>query len=368
MNAFNVWFTNFQKTFNANAKSWGFSASDIKTVNQFFKNWQGSYNAWNYYNTFNKAYTQFQNHEFSFYQNFIMGFMNQIAKNKNFSGDWQYWFGTTATNIKAKTTAKKTTKKSMTAKATTSNTTKPAAKTTTKKSTRTSPRAKKTTSTKPVAKTTTKVIKKSTTTKPIAKSTVKAVKNVTTTSKATKRTAAAKKSVATKPMVAKATATKSVKKPITKKTAVKATAKPIAKSTKTVKATKAYKPKKSVKTVKSVTKAPVKTMKPAIDNTTSIHTPFVWFTSGKNGVNVYVGSNKNSSFKLPTGTKGAYVEYKNGGNTWKKLTQGAKFPFVHSYTGNSKVYYRACWINANGKKGAWSKPISLSSSTPKAAA
>ena len=71
---------------------------------------------------------------------------------------------------------------------------------------------------------------------------------------------------------------------------------------------------------------------------------------------------------LITGAKGAYIEFKNGGKRWQKLTQGASFPFIHNYTGNGKLFYRACWINTNGKKGSWSKPISYTVSAPKAAA
>jgi len=94
----------------------------------------------------------------------------------------------------------------------------------------------------------------------------------------------------------------------------------------------------------------------------------MWFSSGKSGVNVYVGSTKNGNFNLPTGTKGAYVEVKNTGKRWTKLTQGASFPFVHNYNGNGKLFYRACWINSSGKKGSFSSPISFTQNATKAAA
>lgn len=346
-NAFNTWFTSFHKAFNSNAKNYGFSANDIKAFNQWFKNWQSTYNTWNGFNNFSKTFNQFQNFEFGFFQAMVNGYMSQIAKNKNFNGNWNTWFGTPAsTTTTKKATAKKSAAKKVTAK-----------KSTAKKSTRTSPRAKSTT----------KVVAKSTS-KPIAKTTVKA-------SKPAKKTTA-KKSVAKKSTAIKAT------KPAVKKTIAKKVSKPVAKKSTTIRASKPA-IKKSARTMSRSTSTKTTAVKAKVSkkgskkpiaksSTGANNSPFVWFTNGKSGVNVYVGSSKNGNFSLPNGTKAAYVEFKNGGNKWQKLTQGSNFPFVHSYNGNGRIYYRACWINSNGKKGSFSKPVSMTNSSkataPKAAA
>jgi hypothetical protein len=95
---FNIWFTNFQQTFAANYRDFGFTSNDVKIVNGFFKNWQNSLVAWDNFNEFVKVYTKFHNQEFTTYQNFIETIFNQIIVNPNFNGNAQEWFGPTAPN------------------------------------------------------------------------------------------------------------------------------------------------------------------------------------------------------------------------------------------------------------------------------
>lgn len=325
-NAFNVWFTSFHKAFNSNAKKYGFSANDIKMFNQFYKNWQNSFNSYNGYNAFNKAMGSFFTNEFAGYQNFVQGFIGQISGNKNFNGNWNAFFGTTTSVSTSKTTTKKSTAKKATAKKST------ATKTTVKKATTKKVAAKKPTTVKPAVKSTTSTTAtKTTRTSPRAKTTTK---------------------------VSKPTVKKTVAKQTTKRTTTKAVAPKAVKSVNKTTTTRT-----SVRATKPTTKRTVAKKTVATTN----NTPFVWFSSAKNGVNVYVGGSKNGNFSLPTGTKAAYVEFKNGNGCWTKLTQGSNFPFVHNFTGNGKYSYRACWINNNGKKGSWSKPISNQNSVKAAA-
>gem|GEM_PF-2849354 len=347
-NAFNAWFTNFQKAFNTNAKKYGFSTTEVKAFNQFYKNWQNSYSAWNSFNAFSKTVNTFHANEFMGCQTFVQSFISTIQSNKSFNGNWNSFFGT-STTVKKSTVKKSTAKKATAKKVATTSTSTPikAVSTTTKKTTRTSPRAK-----------TTRVTPKATVKKVVSKTTkrVSAAKKATATKTVrpttAKRTSVRAKSTTTKPIAKKTT----IKKTVAKKTTIK---KPIASKTTATKRT----PVRSTKS--TVNKNVVAKSSPP---TISSNAPFMWFSSGKSGVNVYVGSTKNGNFNLPTGTKGAYVEVKNTGKRWTKLTQGASFPFVHNYNGNGKLFYRACWINSSGKKGSFSSPISFTQNATKAAA
>lgn len=317
---FNTWFTNFNKAFTANYKAWGFTQKDCRQVNQWYKSWQRSYSAWTHFNEFQKFMGQFHNFQWQACQSMIEGYWSQITKNSKFTGNAQFWFGTTAKNITvSKPVVKKTTKKAAVKKVS----------------------AKK------------QAVKKIAAKKPIAAS-------KPTPKKATVKKIAAKKP-AVKKIVAKKTSTKKIAaKPIlaqsmTSKKPIRTS--PRATTTKTV----AAKAKKTV-AKKPIAKRITKVTKQAksIKTSGASNAPFVWFTSGakKGSVNVYVGSSKNGGFKPTNGANSAYVEYRNGNGKWNRLTQGSNFPFTHTVSGNNKkIYYRACWIN-NGKKGSWSPAMS----------
>ncbi|MCW5938893.1 MAG: hypothetical protein KF884_04880 [Fimbriimonadaceae bacterium] len=119
-------------------------------------------------------------------------------------------------------------------------------------------------------------------------------------------------------------------------------------------------------TKKSTTKVGTKTGTLVARNTNgkltnSVPAPFVWCTNGKGGYNVYVGSTKNGSFSLPTGANGALVEFKIGAGRWRRAVLGSNFPFGHNVsTGGKKIAYRACWTMSGGKRGPWSKPVTVS--------
>jgi hypothetical protein len=42
----------------------------------------------------------------------------------------------------------------------------------------------------------------------------------------------------------------------------------------------------------------------------------------------------------------------------RKLTNGSNFPFFHNVNGTKQVFYRACWVGNNNKKGPWSTTVS----------
>jgi hypothetical protein len=120
---------------------------------------------------------------------------------------------------------------------------------------------------------------------------------------------------------------------------------------------------------KSVTvKKSTSSIKSMANSSVLRNAPIVWFTSNKKGqVNVWVGNSKNGGFKLPEGAIAAYVEYRYEGGAWTRLTQGAKFPFIHSLNSNKKVYYRACWVGPNNTKGVFSTTVSWNNSAKAAA-
>ncbi|MBV6458070.1 MAG: hypothetical protein HONBIEJF_01192 [Fimbriimonadaceae bacterium] len=279
---FNTYLTAFHKTFNAHYRTYGFSQSDVRVFNQFYKSWQQNYAMYTQFSAMNDFFTKFWNNEYSNFQSYFSWVFAQIQKNKNFNGNGQYWFGNTAVKSvpSIKSTAKKSTSKKTTAK-------------------------KATTSTTSIS---------STVSKPAAKVASK------TTSKSKSTT-----SRSTTPVRSTSTARKTVSK---KSTTVR-----------------------SSSSNSSVLKS----------------APIVWFTSTKKGqVNVWVGSTKNGTFKLPEGASAAYVEYRYEGGAWTRLTQGAKFPFIHSLNSSKKVYYRACWVGSNNTKGVFSTTVSWNN-TAKAA-
>jgi hypothetical protein len=166
-------------------------------------------------------------------------------------------------------------------------------------------------------------------------------------SKKTARPSTAKKATtakvsATKTSATKTSATKTTKPAAKKTTVTTSTAK---KSTAKRPTAKKPVPKKATATTKKVA-------------TAKANAPFVWFTSAKKGVNVYVGASRNGGFSLPAGAKSAWVETRTQGGRWTKLTNGSNFPFFHNVNGTKQVFYRACWVGNNNKKGPWSTTVS----------
>lgn len=173
-----------------------------------------------------------------------------------------------------------------------------------------------------------------------------------------KAQARAKKSA--RPTSTKRTATASVStSTATKTTAKKANAKKATTRTNSAKKTTVKKVTANKPTIKKATsKKSTTTVKSNNNTTAKANAPFVWFTSAKKGVNVYVGASRNGGFSLPNGAKSAWVETRTTGGRWTKLTNGSNFPFEHNVNGNKQVFYRACWLSNNNKKGPWSTTVS----------
>ncbi|MCW5936009.1 MAG: hypothetical protein KIT11_01715 [Fimbriimonadaceae bacterium] len=306
-NTFDAWFTNFQQAFNANARKFGFTTTDVKTVNQFFKAWQTWTTTVQDWNEFNTSFTKFQKAQFTSFQSFVMGYWNEIVTNPAFNGNAKAWFGNGAPNKSfAPKTRKTTGRNTTTAKATTT-------KSTTRKSTTVKSTVKPTT----------------------RKSTIKAT---TGTRKTTSRGITATRGTTTS-IYSNGRSTNGVY------TNGRAT---------------------TNKTTNKTTRGRT-TAKKTVNVPTSV--PFVWFSSYKNGsVNVYVGSTVNGGFQLPAGASGAAIQYRYGRQSWRKLTQGATFPFVHNTNSidAKKITYRACWVYGN-KKGPWSATFNYNINTLKAA-
>lgn len=269
--------TAFHKAFNAHYRTYGFSQSDVRVFNQFFKSWQQNYAFYTQFSAMNEFFTKFWNNEYSNFQSYFSSIFAQIQKNSNFNGNGQYWFGSTA--VKSIPGVKSTTKKSST--------------------------------------------------------------------KSTAKKATAKKSTAKKVTVKKTTTSSTVSKSPTRSTTSVRSSSP---------------------TRKTVSKKSTTVRSTSISNSSVLKSaPIVWFTSTKKGqVNVWVGNTKNGTFKLPEGASAAYVEYRYEGGAWTRLTQGAKFPFIHSLKSSKKVYYRACWVGSHNTKGVYSTTVSWNS-TAKAA-
>ncbi len=319
---FDAWFTNFQKAFNAHAREFGFTATDIKNVNQFFKTWRTSFTSYNEFNQFEKAFETFFNAQFALFQGFVQNYWNQIVANPNFNGNAQAWFGPSAPKkVATPARSKKTTGRSTTSRTTTG-------RSTTGRTTSTT-RNRPTTSTKSTARPSTS---KTTVNKSRTNSTRTSTSKATPIAKTTARKTTARKTTVSKTTVSKTTAKRT--------------------------------------NVRNVNNNGIKTTI-LTNNGTPVpnNAPFVWFSSNKSGsVNVYVGGTKNGSFHLPTGATAAMVQYRYGKVSWRKLNQGSNVPFNHNLTGidANKVIYRACWIFGN-KKGPWSATSHFSISTTKAA-
>ena len=111
---FHAWFSNFQQTFAANYKKYGFTSRDVTAVNKFFKSWQNSYNFWNGFNQFYAWYTKYHTTEFTNFKTFVAGFWNTIQNSSKFDGNWQRWFGVTAPKTTKRTTKSKSTNRKKT--------------------------------------------------------------------------------------------------------------------------------------------------------------------------------------------------------------------------------------------------------------